>query len=280
MSNLRSQDIFIYTRNAAFQKLEVLKTNRQKRARYGQFLVEGVRSINEAVRQGWPIAAFVYPGDRPLSAWAQGLLATVKTQGNISIENGLFAELSSKTDPSELLAVVEMAFPSPEIKGEAPLIVVFDRPGNKGNLGTLIRSCEALGASALFITGHSVDPYDNEVITASRGAFFRLPPQRVENNAEWEAIFTRWRQRWPGLLVAATTAHRQTALYEADFIRPTVLLIGNETDGLNAFLYSMADLQVTIPFAPGACSTSLNVACAATVLLYEVNRQRSGKEAL
>ncbi|RAZ09843.1 rRNA methyltransferase, partial [Klebsiella oxytoca] len=68
-----------------FQKLQVLKTNRNKRYRYGQFLVEGVRNINQAAANGWEIASFVYPRDRELSDWAKGMLRDVRTQENLRL---------------------------------------------------------------------------------------------------------------------------------------------------------------------------------------------------
>ena len=139
----------INNRDAAFQKLQVLKTNRNKRHRYGQFLVEGVRNINQAAANGWEIASFVYPRDRELSDWAKGMLRDVRTQENLRLGPGLMEELSGKEDTSELMAVVNMRsggageFRLPE----NPLLVLFDRPSNRGNLGTLLRSCDGLWTS-------------------------------------------------------------------------------------------------------------------------------------
>ena len=72
----------VYTRSATYQKFEVLKTNRNKRYKYGEFFVEGVRNINNAVENGWEIVSFLYDGDRKLSDWARDKLAAVRTQVN------------------------------------------------------------------------------------------------------------------------------------------------------------------------------------------------------
>ena len=72
----------IYSKNAAYQKFEVLKTNRNKRHRYGEFFVEGVRNINEAEKNGWRFSSFLYSSERSLSGWAKEKLASVKTDVN------------------------------------------------------------------------------------------------------------------------------------------------------------------------------------------------------
>ena len=91
---------------------------------------------------------------------------------------------------------------------EAPLLALFDRPSNRGNLGTLIRSCDGLGVEGLVLTGHGVDPYDPDVIVSTMGSFFRIPTVPVAEN---EAVL-RWieclRKRYPGFQVVGTTSHR------------------------------------------------------------------------
>ena len=72
----------IYSKNAAYQKFEVLKTNRNKRYRYNEFFAEGVRNINQAVKNGWEINSFIYSGEAALSDWAKDMLKNVRTQTN------------------------------------------------------------------------------------------------------------------------------------------------------------------------------------------------------
>ena len=97
----------ITVRNNIFQHIQVLKTNRTKRNRYGEFVVEGVRNINEAVNNGWQIKSFLY-GEGKLSDWAKELLVAVKTKENYQFSQELMKELSSKEDTSELMAIVAM----------------------------------------------------------------------------------------------------------------------------------------------------------------------------
>lgn len=239
--------------------------------------MEGVRNLNEAVTGGWKIKALLIREGK-LSDWARKLVHTTAAK-NYRLCGELIRELSGKEDTSELMAVVEMREELPEhvrLSGK-PFVVVFDRPSNKGNLGTLIRSCEAFGVDALLLTGHGVDMYDPEVITATMGSFFRLPVMRVAENETLFRYLDMLRDIYPGMRVIGSTAHRQHTVYEAMLQGPLVLMIGNETAGLCQAFQKYCDELITIPMKEGACATSFNVSCAASVMMYEVMRQRREK---
>ena len=270
--------IKVYSKNAAYQKFEVLKTNRNKRYRYFEFFVEGVRNINEAIKNGWSIASFLYSPEKPLSGWARDILSTVQTDINYELPEGLMAELSGKTDTSELMAVVKMReddFSRLPLT-DHPLFALFDRPSNKGNLGTILRSCDALGVDGLIITGHAVDLYDPEVIVSTMGSFFHIPAIRIPDNEQVFSWIAQMRERYPSFQVIGTTAHKEKNIGEADLKRPTLLMIGNETEGLCRAFKEGCDVLATIPMSGQSSASSLNVACAATVLFYEAARQRMG----
>lgn len=271
------KEVRIHVNNAQYQKFEVLRSNRNKRFRYGSFLVEGVRNINESIRNNWVIESFLYSFETKLSGWATNLLETVRTQENFALTAPLMEGLSGKTDTSELLAVVKMREETPDqIKlSENPVLVLFDRPSNKGNLGTLIRSCDALGVDGLIVTGHAVDPYDPETITASMGSFFKLPVIRISNGEDLLAYMNELKMTYPELVIAGTSAHGEKAVFEHDFTKPTMIMIGNETEGLSFNLQNKCDLMLTIPMAANSSATSLNVACAASIVFYEIARQRA-----
>lgn len=266
----------VYSKNATYQMFEVLATNRNKRYKRRAFLVEGVRNINAAVRYGWGIESFLFPGDTQLSSWAADMLSSVSTQVNYQLSPALMAEISGKEDTSELLAIVRMREDdTAQIKLSAtPLLALFDRPSNRGNLGTIIRSCDALGVDGLLLTGHGVDLYEAEVIGASMGSFFKVPTVRLSDNADIEAYLSSLKTEHPALRVIGTTAHREHVLFEQDLRGPVLFMIGNETEGLNRHFKALCDALVTIPMVEGCDATSLNVGCAATVLFAEALRQR------
>ena len=268
----------IRSKDAAWQKLEVLKTNRNKRYRYYEFLVEGVRNLNEAYRYGWSFSSLIYPADTPLSDWAKDMLKKVPTEVNLELTPALMRELSEKEDTSELMAVVKMRpdeLSAIRPRSGAPLVALFDRPSNKGNLGTILRTLDALGADGLILTGHGVDLYDPETVGASMGSFFRVPVVRVPRHDDLTAFFDQLRAEYGSLSVLGTTAHADKPVWACDLTTPTVFMIGCETDGLSEGLRPLCTELVTIPMDPESSASSFNVACASTVLFYEAIRQRS-----
>ena len=268
----------IRSKDAAWQKLEVLKTNRNKRYHYYEFLVEGVRNLNTARAYGWEFSSLIYPAGTPLSDWAKEFLAGVRTEENLELTPTLMAELSGKDDTSELMAVVKMR---PDDAGQivcrsaAPLVGLFDRPSNRGNLGTMLRTLDAFGADGLVLTGHGVDLYDPEVVGATMGSFFAVPAVRIPRHDDLAAYFDGLQAEWGTLNILGTTAHAEKPLWACDLTAPTVFMIGCETDGLSEGLRPFCTELVTIPMSPGSTASSFNVACAATAMFYEAVRQRS-----
>ncbi len=271
-------EINVFSKNATYQKFEVLKTNRNKRYKYNEFLVEGVRSLNEAVKNGWTIKHLLYDRNH-LSGWAQEMIRDTRTQVNYCLTPELMQDLSGKGDTSELMAIIEMRKDDLDTLrlSANPFLVLFDRPSNRGNLGTMIRSCDALGADALLITGHAVDLYDPDVVVSAMGSFFNLPVIRVEDNNALMAYVERLRSQSPGFALVGTTAHKELPVYNADLSGPLMLMMGNETMGLNKAFKEACDVLCTIPMAETSYASSFNVSCAASILMYEVTRQRGQK---
>jgi len=267
----------VFSENAAFQMFEVLKTNRNKRYKHRAFLVEGVRNINHAIQYGWEIQSFLYAGETAPSGWARNLLQTVATEVNYELAPHLMEKISDKDETSELMAIVKMKDEHAKLRdlSASPILMLFDRPSNKGNLGTIIRSCDAFGTDGLIITGHAVDMYDPEVVRSSIGSFFRVPMYRMSDNAEIEQTISALKSQYPALKVIGTTAHRQASIFDVDLTGPVLLCVGNETKGLNRYLAEMSDVMATIPMSGDSSASSFNVSCAASILLYETVRQRT-----
>jgi tRNA G18 (ribose-2'-O)-methylase SpoU len=255
----------ISTRNAAFQQWHALLTNRTKRQRAGEFLVQGVRPITLAVEHGWEIRTLLY-ADGPKSRWARQLL---EQHDHVLLAADLMRELGGK-DEQELIAVVALREDRLDRIPQPPdlLAVVFDRPSTPGNIGTLVRSADAFGAHGAIVTGHAADPYDPRAVRASTGSLFALPVVRVPSHREVLA--------WTAAQLVATDEQGDTDLADADLTGPTVVLIGNETTGLSRAWRDAAHHTVRIPIT-GAAS-SLNAAVAGTVVLYEAARQRTAKQ--
>ncbi|MBR4246806.1 MAG: hypothetical protein IKQ13_07400 [Treponema sp.] len=265
----------IIAKDSTYQKFEVLKSNRNKRYKYNEFLVEGVRSLKEAVTNKWNIKSFIYDKNN-LSDWARNTINSVNTKEKFVLTPELMKDLSRKEDTSELMAIIEMREDKLEnvTLSKVPFILLFDRPSNKGNLGTIIRSCDSLGADMLIITGHAVDLYDPDVVISAMGSFFNMPVIRIEDNNDLYAYVEKLRKQYPDFLVAGSTAHKEKSIEEIDFTRPLILMIGNETMGLNKAFKEYCDVLCTIPMDEKSYATSFNVGCAASIMMYEVTRQR------
>jgi TrmH family RNA methyltransferase len=256
--------------------MEVLKRNRTKRHRYGEFLVEGVRALNGAVQGSWEIRSFAYARGRTLSRWAQTMLDESRAEFHFEMTPDLFDALSDKEEPSELLAVVGMKPDDATRITARPgmTIVVIDRPSSPGNLGTIIRSCDAFGVDGVIITGHGVDLYDPVTIRASVGTFFAMPSVALASHDDVASWIADVRQSYPALSIVGTSARGTTALREYEWGGEVVLLIGNETHGLSHAYRAMCDATVSIPMRGNA--TSLNAAIAASIVLYERSNRRAG----
>lgn len=154
--------------------------------------------------------------------------------------------------------------------------VVLDRISSPGNLGTIIRTCDAFGANGAILSGHTVDPYDPLSIRASVGTIFSLPIASVGSNEELSGWLDDLRKRFPGLQVVGTSAKAVVSVYDTDMSAPIVIILGNETYGISDFLDSITDAAVRIPI--NGQVRSLNVASAAAIFLYEIRRQRKAVE--
>jgi tRNA G18 (ribose-2'-O)-methylase SpoU len=263
----------ISTRNARFQVWQASLTNRTKRQRAGEFLVQGVRPISVAVDNGWPVRAVITDGSRPLSRWASELLRRLPDVERVAMAPELLAELGEKDEVApELIAVLEL--PADDLDripvGPEFLGVVFDRPTGPGNIGSIIRSADAFGASGVIVTGHAADVYDPKAVRATTGSLFAVPAVRVPSHRE---VLDWVRRSAVPIVVVGTDEHGTADVYDFDFTQPTLLLIGNETHGLSAAWKESADHLVRIPITGSA--SSLNAANAATAVLYEISRQRS-----
>jgi tRNA G18 (ribose-2'-O)-methylase SpoU len=264
----------VTSRNARFQQWQALLGNRAKRQRSGEFIVQGVRPITLAVRNRWPIRALLYDADGADSRWAREILDAVAAP-TFAVSAELMRELGEKTDTSpELLAVA--ALPGDDLArlpaGPGILTVVFDRPRSPGNIGTLIRSADAFGATGVIVTGHAADVYDPRSVRASTGSLFCVPVVRVPSHQPVLGWASAIRGGGVAVRLVGTDETGEVDVADVDLTRPTVLVVGNETAGLSVAWREACDQLARIPML-GAAS-SLNAATAASVVLYESARQR------
>jgi TrmH family RNA methyltransferase len=268
--------ISIRNENNDFQHVEVIKRNREKRARYGKIFVEGVSAINLAIKNGWKFDTLIYSHEAELSSWAAEILREIPAKAHLELAPSLMAKLSDKEDTSELLAIIEARETSlAEIEPhQGGLLIVFDRPASPGNLGTSIRTADAFGADAVIVTGHAADIYDPQTIRSSVGTLFARPVLRAESPKDISDWCASAREKGFNYEIIGTSAKAEISLSTHDLSkRPLIVLMGNETSGLSRSYRELCDTMLTIPISGSA--SSLNVSSALSIVLYEINRQRS-----
>lgn len=264
---------FISVRNAEFQIIQSLKLNRAKRHQLEEIFVEGIESIKQAISAGIEITRIVVYNEAGLSDWGKALVRTSKAQ-LIVMTFDLYKELCDRNEPSELLITARVA-PSTLAKiilPEKPFVLIFDRPSDYGNFGSLIRSANAFNVDAIFVIGHGVDWYDPKTIRASLGAVFHTKIVHIRAMQELKIWIEQQKPR-NGIQVVGTDSTGSTSLVDCALRRPIALILGNEAKGMSIALKELCDLLVRIPLS-GAVN-SLNVACAGSILLWDVYKNSS-----
>ncbi len=235
------------------------------------FLIEGVKMVEEALREGFGVK-LVIAEPSLTKHHGKGVirLAESKNVPILWISERLMDTLSENKTPQPVMAEVQMKQHSEEalLANSAGLIVIANQLQDPGNLGTIIRTAEAVGASGVAVTLNTVDPYNAKAIRASMGSILRLP---IVQCGEASAFIGRCRQK--GFQTVATVLTGDKTHFDIDFTKPTAMILGQEGAGLPQDIMADIDLRVRIPMVPTI--DSLNVATAAAVILYEAMRQRT-----
>ncbi len=259
------------------QRVYTLQTNRNKRHRYQEFVIEGRLAIEEALRKGWKIRSLYYSQEQSLPSWAQKVLEFHDCDTAYALTNPLMEKISDKTESAEMVAIVEQPLRSLETYHLQPqeVVVVFDEPKSPGNLGMMIRSGVAFGVSTFIISGHGADEFDPQCIRASRGTFFSSSIYRVEGVRSFTQRLEKWKENHQVEVVVTGnrgSINLEEGRWNADIL---FVVLGNETHGVSVGYQEIADQFVQIPLKGEF--TSLNIAAAGSILLYELFRQRQCK---
>jgi|SRR5690554_1568680 len=240
--------------------------DKKHRKREGKFLAEGLRLLTDARACGRLPELLVMAAEREAHPLLAALEADVDRAGGEIVETGaeILSKITGKDNP-QAVAGVFAEFDTSLSKldrNTAPIWLVAQAMRDPGNLGTMLRTGDAVGAGGLILLDDSADPFSAEAVRASMGAIFTQPVVQTR----WDE-FLPWLRVGPGQLVAASL--REAVPYrEAPYAAPCFILVGNESRGLPAEYEAACDLRVTIPMRGRA--DSLNAAVAGAVLAYEV----------
>lgn len=232
------------------------------RAESGLFLIEGIHHVGEALEAQWPVQVILYAPDRLSSEFARRLIARAAQQGIRlqPVSAAVMESLADKENPQGILAIAQQKqMTLPEL-GHLRCAVALVSPQDPGNVGTILRTIDAIGADALFLLDGGVELYHPTVVRASMGTLFWKPVVRTSFDAWLE-----WARRH-GFQLIGTSAHADVDYQTLVPRLPWILLLGNEQKGLSPQQLAACDVSVSLPMR-GRVS-SLNLAVAAGVLLY------------
>lgn len=254
------------TQNPRIKQAIALR-DRHEREKFQHFLIEGYRELLRAIDAGWVVETlFICPElflgenetqliDRAYSKGAQILRCSDK----------VFNKISYRDRPDGLLAIAPQKHHSLDhLKGN--FFIVAEAIEKPGNLGTILRSADAVGIDGLIVCDRCTDIYNPNVIRASVGTLFTVPVVETEGK-----IAIEWLKDHNITLLAATP-HATKVFTDVDMTLPLAIAVGTEQLGLSDLWMQQASLQVRIPMH--GIADSLNVAMATTLLLYEAKRQR------
>jgi TrmH family RNA methyltransferase len=236
----------------------------------GLFVTEGMKLVADAVEEDWPIKILVYGAkvaDHPV---VRRVAQVAHARGGdvLEVSEAVLSKITRRDNPQMVVGVFEQRLtPKSEIRpGPTGVWVALEGIKDPGNLGTIIRTADAVGAEGVILVGDTVDPFGVEAVRATMGSIFHMKLARM-NVAE----FKEWRKGWPGIVVG-THLSGKSDYRTIDYDRPVMLFMGNEQSGLPADLAATCDHLVKIPQAGRA--DSLNLAIATGVMLYEIRRDR------
>jgi len=244
-------------------------TQKKGREESGTFLAEGLKLVIDALELGWTIRTLVYAKaakGKPLVE--QAAVKTVASGGLVlEVSEKVISSITRRDNPQMVVGIFDQKWkPLRDIRPAAgETYVALDRVRDPGNLGTIIRTADAAGASGVILVGDCTDPFSLETVRATMGSVFAMPVARASVDE-----FLSWRKT-AGVSVVATHLAGSVDYRTIDYKKkPVVLLMGNEQSGLPPELASQADQLARIPQQGRA--DSLNLAIASAVMLFEARR--------
>ena len=257
------------TSNPLVKRVRAL-ARRKEREHQGAFFLEGIAAVWQALDAGARVETLVVAPELLTSADASARVERAVADGVAVAEvtREVYESVSDRDNPSGLgaiVAVTERRLADVPLGPDAVVVAVEDI-GNPGNLGTIVRTADGAGAAAVVVIGDATDPHHPSAVRASMGTLFSVPVCRAETTAavlEWA--------RANDLTVITTSARARTSYADASYELPALLLLGSEGAGLSPEVLGEGDVQVKIEMA--GVATSLNVAVAAGILLYEIRRR-------
>jgi TrmH family RNA methyltransferase len=257
------------SQNPRVKLIKGLLSRKKDRQEHRQFVIEGLRLVEDAVSCGViPVHVLAAPD---LPQRGQKLVLTLYRMG-VQVDEVTWKVMEGLSDtetPQGILAVIP--FPDPVLPVDLDFALLADTIRDPGNMGAILRSAAAAGVQAAFLSPACVDAFNPKVVRSGMGAHFRMPIYQME----WDEIRNALKERGTGknLAVLSTEMAGSQIYWDVNLKRPVCIVVSSEADGISIKALELSDEYVQIPM-PGK-TESLNAAIAASILMFEVVRQRS-----
>ncbi len=242
---------------------------KKNRNREGLFMAEGLKLVIDALNLGWTIQTLIFSKSKMENTAIENTAARTVANGGFVIKASqkVMESITRRDNPQTVIGIFKQQWqPLKMIKGQInDVYVALDRVRDPGNLGTIIRTADAVGAKGVILIGETTDPFSPETVRATMGSVFSIPLYHCD-----ESTFLTWSQNLKGTVVG-THLKGSTDYRTINFKNgPVILLMGNEKQGLPDILADHCDKLARIPQSGRA--DSLNLAIATALMLYEIRR--------
>ncbi|MBK5242192.1 RNA methyltransferase [Clostridium sp.] len=251
--------------NSLIKEIKKLKEKKYRKDN-NLFLVEGFRFTEEALDSDFEVAQIFISASGEFKYENSSVKKKIQKNTKVySTSDSLFKSICDTEHPQGIIAIVRNKLV--EVRYEDGFYVLADKIQDPGNMGTIIRTAHAAGALGVIITKGTVDIYNEKTLRATMGSIFKMP---IIYDSD---LLTVKKLRDDGFKLVTSSLECDKNFYEIDLKGKVIISVGNEGNGISEDVYALSDLKIKIPMPGGA--ESLNAAVAASIMIYEVVRQKN-----
>jgi len=259
------ENVITSSQNSTIKLVKALHIKKY-RDLYGMYFIEGMKMVNEALRERVPIEKFIFSEDFSVDQLdLEHSLENINEIDSVFVSNNIFKQISDVKSPQGVIAIVKKhLIPFKNIlQRSSYFMVVLDRVQDPGNVGSIIRTVDAAGGDAVVLLKGSADPYNPKTLRSTMGSIFRVPVLEID---EFESFMNNLISA--GTHLIASCLNGENLFNWNGNYSKIALIIGNESKGISNEIMELASSKVTIPMAGKA--ESLNASVAAGILIYEI----------
>ena len=252
--------------NDFIKHLKKLK-DKKYREEYGEFIVEGIKMIQEAIDEKAIIKDIIVCDDcKNQEYFSKEFLYEIAKYNCIYVTEKVFLQITDVTNPQGILAVIDRKKIDSDINYDSDLFLILDNIQDPGNMGTILRTADSINLKQIIVAKGTADIYNPKVVRSTMGAIFRVKVIEIEDLTK---VVKEMKKR--KIKVYATDLATNSSIYDVDY-KKSAIIIGNEANGVSKQLLDLADQKIKIPMI--GKTESLNAAVATGVILYEYLRRK------